>query len=95
MAIFSCNIFTTVFFGIFLAGILSSCKNNNTVETGLNDKNLQHLNGLNEPGIAADGPMVGGLKGQFAVNSNGLATYAIPLPVPPGINGQTPKLGLQ
>lgn len=37
---------------------------------------------------------VGEIKGNFAVNSQGAATYSIPIEVPPGIGGMQPKLSL-
>jgi len=36
----------------------------------------------------------GSSPGQFAVDANGAATYTLPIPVPPGINGLEPKLAI-
>jgi RHS repeat-associated protein len=38
---------------------------------------------------------VGSLQGDFSVDANGAATYTIPIDVPPGRAGHTPKLALQ
>ena len=46
------------------------------------------------PAWSADQP-VGGLHGRFSVDPNGKANYVFPLPVPPGINGQHPRLQLK
>ncbi len=37
---------------------------------------------------------VGAISGSFSVNSSGAARYTVPIEVPPGIGGMTPKLAL-
>ena len=38
--------------------------------------------------------IAGMIPGQFSVDRNGMATYKIPIQVPPGITGMNPKLAL-
>ena len=39
-------------------------------------------------------PFNGVLKGEFAVSSNGAATYTVPIAIPPGVAGMAPNLNL-
>lgn len=41
------------------------------------------------------GTAVGATPGQFAVNDLGVATYTVPIQVPPGVRGMQPELSLQ
>ncbi len=38
--------------------------------------------------------LAGSVAGQFSVNQNGAATYALPIQVPPGVTGMQPQLSL-
>ena len=47
-----------------------------------------------DPIIIEDADYSGASKGQFSVSLTGAATYNLPIEVPPGINGVSPKIGL-